>query len=149
MELKKATDLHEHLDEAQFRTMMERIEASNAGQEKYAKKQYRMSQITAIASVLVLAIVIYVAATLIPQINNTFQNLDLIMKDLNVVTSELADADLEQMFSDVDQLVVSSEEGIQDALEKVNAIDIEHLNEAIQNLNDTVTPLAEFFNRFR
>ncbi len=149
MELKKATDLHEHLDEAQFRTMMERIEASNAGQEKYAKKQYRMSQITAIASVLVLAIVIYVAATLIPQINNTFQNLDLIMKDLNIVTSELADADLEQMFSDVDQLVVSSEEGIQDALEKVNAIDIEHLNEAIQNLNDTVTPLAEFFNRFR
>ncbi|MCD8121777.1 MAG: hypothetical protein LUE65_05980 [Clostridiales bacterium] len=149
MELKKASDLHEHLDEAQFRTMMERIEASNAGQEKYAKKQYRMSQITAIASVLVLAIVIYVAATLIPQINNTFQNLDLIMKDLNVVTSELADADLEQMFSDVDQLVVSSEKGIQDALEKVNAIDIEHLNEAIQNLNDTVTPLAEFFNRFR
>ena len=33
------------LNEEDFKAMMERIEASNAGQEKYAKKQYRMSQI--------------------------------------------------------------------------------------------------------
>ncbi|MCD8082035.1 MAG: hypothetical protein LUE86_00575 [Clostridiales bacterium] len=137
------------MDEAQFRAMMERIESSNAGQEKYARKQYRMSQITAAASILVLAIVIYVTVTLLPQVNNTFQSLDRIMKDLNTITSELADADLDQMFTDMDHLVVSSEEGIEEALEKLNAIDIESLNEAIKNLNDTVTPLAEFFNRFR
>ena len=38
------------LNEEDFKAMMERIEASNAGQEKYAKKQYRMSQITALCS---------------------------------------------------------------------------------------------------
>ena len=37
--------------------MMERIEKSNAGQEKYARRQYRMSQITAAASLLILAAV--------------------------------------------------------------------------------------------
>ena len=41
------------LNEEDFKAMMERIEASNAGQEKYAKKQYRMSQITALCSILV------------------------------------------------------------------------------------------------
>lgn len=55
------------LNEEDFKAMMERIEASNAGQEKYAKKQYRMSQITALCSILVLIIVIYAAVTLIPE----------------------------------------------------------------------------------
>ena len=49
------------LNEEDFKAMMERIEASNVGQEKYAKKQYRMSQITALCSILVLIIVIYAA----------------------------------------------------------------------------------------
>ena len=35
------------MTEAQFVQMMQRIESANAGQELYARKQYRMSQITA------------------------------------------------------------------------------------------------------
>ena len=73
------------LNEEDFKAMMERIEASNAGQEKYAKKQYRMSQITALCSILVLIIVIYAAVTLIPKANTTFQNLNLIMEDLDTI----------------------------------------------------------------
>ena len=134
--------------EAQFQAMLERIEASNAGQEKYARKQYRMSQLTAFVSVVILAVVLYAAATLIPRINTTFQSLDLIMEDLNVITSELAEADLEKMITDVDNLVTSSEQSVQDALQKVNEIDIDTLNNAIKNLNDAVAPLANFFNRF-
>lgn len=135
-------------DEA-FRSMMERIESSNAGQEKYARKQYRMSQITALASVLVLAVVIYTASLLIPKINVTYQNMQLILEDMREITSELADADLNRMISNVDHLVVSSEQNINDALEQVNSIDIDELNRAIQNLSDVVEPMAQFFGRFR
>lgn len=92
------------LNEEDFKAMMERIEASNAGQEKYAKKQYRMSQITALCSILVLIIVIYAAVTLIPKANTTFQNLNLIMEDLDTITSDLAEADLGGMISDIDHL---------------------------------------------
>lgn len=136
-------------DEKEFRDMMERIERSNAGQEKYARKQYRMSQITALASVIILAVVLYTASILIPKINATYQNMQLILEDMRVITSELAESDLDQMISNVDHLVVSSEKNINDALIKVNSIDIEELNRAIQSLSDVVEPLAQFFGRFR
>lgn len=133
----------------EFCAMMERIEASNAGQEKYAKKQYHMSRITAAASVIVLGVVLYTASVLIPKINVTYQNMELIMEDLQIVTSELAEADINKMIDDVDELAVKSQENIGSAMEKINAIDIEGLNQAIKNLSDAVGPFAEFFNKFR
>jgi len=136
------------MSEDQFQAILERIEASNAGQEKYARKQYRMSQLTALASVIILAVVIYISATLIPQVHTTLQSVNYMMEDLNSVTSELAEIDLEEMIKNVDALVVSSETSIQDAMKKLNALDVETLNEAIRNLNDAVAPLANLFNRF-
>ncbi|MEG2350419.1 MAG: hypothetical protein RSB57_07910 [Hungatella sp.] len=136
------------MEDPEFKSMMERIEASNAGQEKYAKKQYLMSKITAMASILVLGIVLFAAVTILPKVNDTFQNMDIIMKDLEQITAELAAADLQQMITDVDHLVTSSEQNIQDALTQVNSIDIDTLNQAIKNLSDVISPLANFFNRF-
>ncbi|MEG0369444.1 MAG: hypothetical protein RR590_00240 [Hungatella sp.] len=136
------------MEDPEFKSMMERIEASNAGQEKYAKKQYQMSKITAMASILVLGIVLFAAVSILPKVNDTFQNMDIIMKDLEQITAELAAADLQQMITDVDHLVTSSEQNIQDALTQVNSIDIDTLNQAIKNLSDVISPLANFFNRF-
>lgn len=132
----------------QFRELMERIEASNAAQEKYARKQYRMSQLTAMFSAVILILVLYFSLTLIPRVHTTLQSVNYMMEDLNAITTELANADLSQMIEDVDHLVVSSEKTVQDALKTLNSLDIETLNQAIQNLNDAVAPLASFFNRF-
>ena len=108
-----------------------------------------MSQITALCSILVLIIVINGAVTRIPKANTTFQNLNLIMEDLDTITSDLAEADLGGMISDIDHLVSSSEDSVQNALNQLNSIDIDTLNQAINHLNDTVTPFANFFNKFR
>jgi len=148
MEKKSHDNQNMPMSEDQFQAILERIEASNAGQEKYARKQYRMSQLTALASVIILAVVIYISATLIPQVHTTLQSVNYMMEDLNSVTSELAEIDLEEMIKNVDALVVSSETSIQDAMKKLNALDVETLNEAIRNLNDAVAPLANLFNRF-
>lgn len=66
------------------------------------KSSTALSQITALCSILVLIIVIYAAVTLIPKANTTFQNLNLIMEDLDTITSDLAEADLGGMISDID-----------------------------------------------
>ena len=136
------------MTEAQFVQMMQRIESANAGQELYARKQYRMSQITAAASVLVLAVVLYGTAALLPRASATLQNMDAVMENLEDITSDLAQSDLQQMIADVDGMVSSSEKSVRDALDKINRIDIDTLNQAIQNLNDTVEPLASFFGLF-
>lgn len=143
------TEKRKMMKEDEFCALMERIEASNAGQEKYARKQYHMSRITAAASVIILAVVLYTASVFIPKVNVTYQNMELIMEDLQVITSELAEADINQMISDVDELAVRSQENIGSAMEKINAIDIDGLNQAIRNLSDAVEPFAKFFNQFR
>ena len=48
----------------------------------------------------------------------------------------------------MDELVATSESGVNDALEKLNAIDIEKLNHAIQRLADVVSPFARFMELF-
>ena len=70
------------------------------------------------------------------------------MENLEDITSDLAQSDLQQMIADVDGMVSSSEKSVRDALDKINRIDIDTLNQAIQNLNDTVEPLANFFGLF-
>ena len=48
----------------------------------------------------------------------------------------------------VDQMAVTSEEGIREALLKIQAINIEELNQAIKGLSDVVSPLARLVSRF-
>lgn len=137
------------MDPGEFRKLMEEIRQSNAGQEKYARRQYRMSQITAIASVLVLVVVCAVCLFLVPKVIDTYQNMQVILEDVKVITGDLAEVDIDQMVGDVDKLVVTSEKNINSAMEKIEEIDIEGLNQAIRNLSDAVEPLANLFNRFR
>ena len=136
------------MGEGEFKDLMEDIKASNEAQAKYAKRQYVMSQISAAASIVILCIVIYVSGSLLPKFNATFKNTQIILSDLQVVTSELAQADLDDMLGNVNHLVVTSEETVNDAMKKIENIDIDTLNKAIQDLSDVVEPLAKFFNVF-
>ena len=74
--------------------------------------------------------------------------LDAILTNLDTVTRELAAADLDGMVADVDAFVTTSQDAVEQATEKLNVIDFETLNQAIENLADVVEPLARFFNVF-
>ncbi len=139
---------NEEKQQNERRAMLGRIEASNAGQEKYARKQYRMTQISMLSNLAVLGIVIYIVVTLLPKVTLTLRNLNYIMNDLQTVSSQLAEVDFEGMVEDVDTLVNESNDSLNTAMRRLNSIDFETLNKAIKNLNDTVEPLAKFFNRF-
>lgn len=71
------------------------------------------------------------------------------MTNLETVSEALVQADIPGMVDNVDALVISSQEGVQQALEKVNAIDIDTLNQAIENLAKIVTPLASLVNKLQ
>ena len=71
------------LSDKELEAMLKRLEDSNERQASYAKKQYRMSQITALASILILAIVIYTSATIIPRVNRLFDDVETVMDSVN------------------------------------------------------------------
>lgn len=131
----------------EFRQLMKKLEAANAGQEKYAKKQYRMSQITAWASIMILVIVLYTCSIIIPRMDTLFGQMESVMYDVESVTSKLAKADWNQMIDDMNHLVQTSEKSVQEALDTINAIDIETLNQAIEDLSNVIAPISKLFGK--
>ena len=53
------------------------------------------------------------------------------------------------LVGDVDTLVTTTQDGLEDTLEKIGKVDFDMLNKAIKDLADVVEPLAEFFNTFK
>ncbi len=141
------TNLNER--NAELSATLKRIDENNAQQAHYAKKQYRMAQISACASVLVLLIVLCVAVVLLPKVVSTFRDLDVIMENIEGITSELAEADVNQLVKDLDTLIVNSEQELGKAMDNFSDIDFDALNSAIKNLNDAVAPLAKLSNLFK
>lgn len=145
MNTEKNTQAQVTLTAEEFRQVMEKLEKSNAGQEKYARKQYRMSQITALASILVLCIVLYTSSTLIPKVNQLLDDIQVSVSNIHNISQDLAEADLPRMIRKVDSLASTSESSIRTAVDKLNAIDFEALNSAITDLSNIVRPLGRLF----
>lgn len=66
-----------------------------------------------------------------------------VMANLDTVAQDLADADLGSMVEKVNALTADSQTVITEAMKKLDAIDIDTLNQAIQDLADVVEPLAK------
>ncbi len=86
---------------------------------------------------------------LLPQVNGLVEQAQTVLGNLEQTTAELANVDLEGMVSDVDTLVSSGQQSLEQTMEKLNTIDFEALNEAIADLSAVVEPLAKFFGAFR
>ena len=108
-----------------------------------------MSQLSTVANLAVLALVVFLVATLLPKVNATFEDLNTVMKNVQTITEDLAAADVEGMMGNIDDLVVESSDSLTQAMKKINALDIEKLNDAINNLNDAIEPMARFANMFK
>lgn len=105
----------------------------------------------------VCCVVIFVAVlNILPQVNSILPQTDAIMTRLNTVmgdveqiSGELAALDMEGMVSDVDALVVTGQESLEQVMEKLNAVDFETLNKAIVDLAAVIEPLARVSNWFK
>lgn len=137
---------------------MERMEKHSRTQARYAKLQCLFSAIAAVSCIFLAVIVI----RMLPQIREFTTQLqqvtvqvealavqaESVMSNLETVTADLAQADLAGMVDNVDTLVTSSQAGLEEALKKINTMDIDALNKAIKTLSDVVEPLAKFFKVF-
>ena len=114
-------------------------------QVKYQKFQCILSGVAAVSCVALLALV----CTLMPQAVETVTRLDSVLTNLESVTQQLSDADLGGMVQNVDTLVTTSQAGVDQMMEELNAMDFDTLNKAISDLASVVEPLANFFKMFQ
>lgn len=113
----------------------------------YIKKQYRLTRLIAVMVTGIFLLAFLSAAVLVPRAAAALEKADETLAKLDEVAEGLAETDLPGLIKRTDGLLTDSGEGLQEALEKVNAIDIETLNKAIGDLQAIVAPLARLFGR--
>lgn len=135
----------------EMQEMLARLEKSNRQQVRYARLQCLFALLAAVCC----AAMLFAVLSMIPQVQQIaaqIQDLgsqaETVLTNLEAVTSKLAEVDLGSMVSNVDTLVTDSQEGVKQALDKINELDITSLNRAIADLSAVVKPLADFFGRF-
>jgi len=131
-------------DKQELRELLERLDQSNRQQAKFARWQCIFSIASAVC-IVGLFVLVY---SLMPQVQALTTQTEVVLENLTEVTDQLAGMDLGTMVENVDELVITSQAGVEQAMEQLNAIDFETLNQAIEDLAAVIEPLANFFNIF-
>jgi uncharacterized protein YoxC len=132
-------------EKQELQELLKRLDESNRQQAKYARWQCILSVAAAVCCVGLFVLV----WQLMPQVQALTGQMETVLTNLETVTAQLAGMDLGEMVRNVDDLVVTSQAGVEETMAKLNSIDFDELNRAIGNLSDVVEPMAKFFNVFR
>ena len=149
-------------EKQELQEWMDRMEESNRQQARYAKWQCIFTAIAAVCCVS-LFLLVYIKMPALLELSIKMENvltdlevitqqlsgsMETVLENLETVTAQLAEVDLGAMAESVDDLVTTSQAGVEQAMDRLNTIDFKKLNQAIGDLADVVEPLAKFFNVF-
>ena len=135
----------------EMQTVLEKLEKSNRQQVRAARLQCFFSFLAAVCCLLLLLTVAKIVPD-IKELSNEISGIavkaDTVLTNLETVTQELAAADLESLVTDVSGLVSTSQEGVENTLEKLESLDFDTLNKAVGDLAKVVEPLAKVSSIF-
>jgi hypothetical protein len=132
--------------------LLERMEKANRKQVAYARLQFIFTLIAAACC----AVLLFSGMKILPQLQEAAVQAETVLSNLESVTTELAQADLSGMVENVDVLVTNvdglvgtSQTAVEQTMTKINSVDFEALNDAIEDLSAVIEPIANFFNTFK
>ena len=131
--------------------LLKKIEESNRKQLLYT----RIQCVAAVAAVACFAGIYFLIKDFLPQISaivtqipGVVAQMEVVLSNLEIMTTDLAGIDFDGMIQGVNTLVATGQVGLEETVAKMNAIDFEALNKAIDSLTKVVDPLAKFFKVF-
>lgn len=130
-------------NQSQLQLILERMEQNSRKQLLYSRIQCVFSVIAALCCMVLLAKILQ----FMPQLELLAEQLELVLTDLESITGELEKLDLTKMVDNINSLVTTSQSGVEEALKKINEIDIDALNQAVEDLAAVIQPLADFVKR--
>lgn len=114
-------------------------------QLKYQKLAFIMSMLGTIFMGVILIIVIGLAVYIVPKVNTIYESTMVSLNNLEMLTTELNNADLGGTVQNINTLTVQATGDLSNTMQRLDSIDLEKLNKAIENLNATIEPMAKFF----
>ena len=116
--------------------LLRKIEKSNR-QKNVTNVIMCVFMLAAAASCVFIGLMVF---RLMPQVNGLLSQLETVLSDLEQTTGQLAALDLESMVTNMDSLAVYAQESLQQTMEKLDTIDFETLNKAIEDLAKSSSP---------
>lgn len=124
----------------ELQKILERLEKNSRKQLLHA----RLQTVFSVICVLFCGILLMNLLQFLPQLESLISQAEILLGDLELITKELSKLDLSQMVENINALVTTSQSGVEEALEKINDIDFDTLNQAVSDLSNVVKPLADF-----
>lgn len=125
---------------------------------KKQEKQLKLSRISAIGVLALAAAIILSCLILVPKVVNTMYLIETLAEE----TSELVEnanttlegidemsAEIKTAADGINGLVEDNSSVLTESMTKLNSIDFEGLNKAIEDLGAVVEPMAKFFGKFK
>ena len=118
-------------------------------QLKYQKLSFIMSAMSAFFTLIILVVVIGLAVYVVPKVDTVYTRSMTSLKNMEELTTELKEAQLGETVKNINNLTLNATGDLSRAMEKLNNIDLETLNNSIQSLNDIIEPLAKLLKVMR
>ncbi len=118
---------------------------------KSQRKDALGQRITAFASLGVLVALVIALAIIVPKVVSTLDQVQSAVTETESLVKQAKGTmeDIDTMVANVDTLVVENTESVGKAMEDLNSIDFEALNQGIQDLSEVIEPMAKFAEMFK
>ena len=87
--------------------------------------------------------------SILPQISTVASQMQTVLSDLEQATRQLSVMDFTGMVEDVDTLVTTAQDSLEQTMNKLNTVDFQTLNKAIEDLAKVVEPMSKLMNVFK
>ena len=125
--------------------LLEKIEKTNRQQVKLTRFVCVFALIAALCCICTVALVYNV----LPQVNSVVSQMQTVLGNLESATAQLSVVDFSGMIGDVEALVTTAQESLEQTMGKLNSIDFDTLNKAIEDLSKVVEPMSRLISVFK
>ena len=117
---------------------------------EYTKKEAQFSKITAICAITLVIIIAVVLALVVPKAIKTLDDIDrtVVAAESSLKKIDDMSESLKETGIMMNEFMNGNMETFGEALDKLNSVDIDTLNEAIKDLKAAVEPFAKMVNMF-
>ncbi|MBR3607064.1 MAG: hypothetical protein IKL51_05775 [Lachnospiraceae bacterium] len=132
------------MEEKEIQDLIVQLKEENEIEKRYLKKQLFLLKLSMLSTTGIFITLLMAIIILVPRITTTLTEVNLAIGQISNTMVQV-----EEVFESVKRLVEESEEGLGLAIDSMNSIDFKGLNQSITDLGNVVSPLADFFSKFR
>ena len=124
--------------------LLQKIEKANRQQVKLTRVVCIFALVAALCCICTVGLVYNV----LPQINTIISQMQIVLGNLETATAQLSVMDFTGMVNNVESLVVTAQESLEQTMSNLNTIDFQTLNQAIEDLSKVVEPMSKLMKVF-